>query len=35
MSKKLKVILIVLWIVLLYAIHYYFEFKKYIGILQS
>lgn len=35
MKKKLKSILILLWIVLFYIAHYYFEYKKYIGILQS
>lgn len=34
MNKKLKSILMLLWIVLLYIVHYYFEYKKYIGILQ-
>ena len=35
MSKKLKAILIALWVVLLYAVHYYFEFKKYLNLLQN
>ena len=35
MKKKLKTILILVWIVALYIVHYYYEYKKYIGILQN
>lgn len=32
MNQKLKTMIILLWIIAFYAIHYYFEIKKYIGL---